>query len=114
MDERNDKAAGHEHTGGLEGRTADAKSSWPRGMDPHYSSHRGNCPWSDTEASSGRLSPMLPAGDFAWAQDLQDERAVQLKAELRRRLLALWPALPQLGESLSVWEQGRGSFRTVP
>jgi hypothetical protein len=32
---------------------------------------------------------MLPAGDFAWAQDLQDERAVQLKAELRRRLLVM-------------------------
>lgn len=73
MDERDDKAAGREHTGGLEGRPADAKSSWPRGMDPNYSSHRGDYPWSDTETSTRRLSPMLSAGDFAWAQDLQDK-----------------------------------------
>lgn len=71
------------------GKPAYADSSWRPGIDPNYSSHRGDYPASDTKTSSKKVSPMMPAGDFAWIQAWHDQQATNLRAELRARFFAL-------------------------
>jgi DNA-binding XRE family transcriptional regulator len=86
MNER--REVGAKHAGGPAGKPPYADSFWRPGMDPNYSSHRGDYPWSDTKTSSTRLSDDA-GGDFTWIQAWHDEQAARLKAELRGLLFVM-------------------------
>jgi DNA-binding XRE family transcriptional regulator len=103
---------GGKREGESAGKPPYADSSWRPGMDPNYSSHRGDYPWSDTQTSSRRLGPTMSGGDFAWIQAWHDEQAVQLKTELLHRLFVMpsGPRIRNLRAALG-WTQEMAALR---
>jgi DNA-binding transcriptional regulator YiaG len=114
MDEEKDRITGDKHP---EGKSANSGSNLPRGMDPNYSTHKGDYPWNRPQTTGEKSASMIREGDPTSIQVSHADVTALRGAELRRRLqlmpsgqrirnlrLALgwtqWVAAAQLGISV--------------